>query len=330
MLRRLSFAALAASSLVLVPAAASAATEPRCIVGAHAGVPDAQARIATELVCDEVRKAGVPVVERDDEEGDPSGDIYRVQLQEFGRTTIVRLSLERDGRVLRTERLTVGSIDEITVVAPRLAGAVVDGKPIEETAHVDDLSRGETRKYEKKPGETFWSLGVAGMSIPGQGVAMAPAFGLGFFYEAPEFAVGAQLFGGGTTGNNNDVEASLYSFGIFGRYYFGKADTSAYVGGGLGYSGMSERQSTNVGGVSTSRSAEGSGVGLWGSLGVEFLRLHRVRLALEARLDVPFFSMTGSSYSYSYSPTNGSSTSSSSSSESHWAMPLSVGLTFAL
>lgn len=67
------------------------------------------------------------------------------------------------------------------------------------------------------------------------------------------------------------------------------------------------------------------------SVGVEFFRLHRVRLALEARVDLAFFSMSGSSYHYApYTGSPGTGYGSSTTSpDTQWSMPISVGLSFA-
>lgn len=327
---------LALGALLAAPAVASAAATPRCVVGAHAGVPDSEARVATGMVCDEVRKAGVPVVDADDDGGDASGDVYRVQLQHFGRTMIVRLSFERDGQVLRAERLTLAAIDEVPTVAPRLATAVVTGKPLEETAHVDDLSQGETRKYEKKAGETLWGVGLVGFGTLSGGGSVGPGIALSVMYETPTFGAGiGYTFGTTDTGSSGGAreELSQHALHVFGRYFLGRGDVSPYLGAGLGYTALESNYSDygSSGNYSTYtyRRLDGNGFGAFASVGLEMLRLHKVRLGIEARVDVPFYSLRGESSSGGGYATDGSYTQPTVTQESRWVMPVSLVATFS-
>ena len=70
--------------------------EPRpatavCLIGEHSGFPEADARTAALLVCDELRKQGISV-------GEPvyrapySASVYRVGLHRLGQKVLVRLS----------------------------------------------------------------------------------------------------------------------------------------------------------------------------------------------------------------------------------------------
>jgi outer membrane protein W len=329
---------LAAAALIAVPAVASAAATPRCVIGAHAGVSDNDARVATELVCDEVRKAGVPVVDADDDGGDVTGDVYRVQLQLFGRTTIVRLSHERDGQVVRAERMTLAAVDEVQTVAPRLATAVVTGKPLAETAHVDDLSAGETRKYEKKAGELLWGGGIAGFGSLNGGGGFGPGLTLSVMYETPELAAGVSyLYGtndtGGSDYNSTYEKLSMHSFQVFGRYFLGRGDVAPYFGAGLGYTSLDSSKYAN--GSSGAYSAydykhlEGNGFGGFASVGLEMLRLHKVRMAVEARVDVPFFALSGSTTSGAGYAVDGTYSSGTTSTERRWVMPVSIAASFS-
>jgi hypothetical protein len=315
-----------------IPAVASAAATPRCVIGAHAGISDNEARVATELVCDEVRKAGVPVVDADDDGGDVTGDVYRVQLQVFGRTTLVRLSFERDGQVVRAERMTLAAVDEVPTVAPRLATAVVTGKPLEDTAQVDNLSRGETRKYDKKSGETLFGIGVVGFAAFGEAGGIGPGISLSVMYETPDFGAGIGYQYGATTsggGGSDGSKVSMHAFHVFGRYFLGRGDVAPYLGAGLGYTAMEADYSSNSGGAYTSRYFDGSGFGAFASVGVEMLRLHKVRLGIEARVDVPFYTVRGETWlGGGYQP-DGSYVQPTATRDSRWVMPTSIVATFS-
>ena len=55
-----------------------------CLIGEHSGFPEADARTAALLVCDELRKQGIPVGEPVYRAPD-SASIYRVDLYRLGQ-----------------------------------------------------------------------------------------------------------------------------------------------------------------------------------------------------------------------------------------------------
>ena len=89
---------------------------------------------------------------------------------------------------------------------------------------------------------------------------------------------------------------TFFSLSIGGRYFFNKQNISPYAGGGLSIANASYQPKR------TSRSDEWSawsddtedddgGLGAYGVLGIELLRLSQSRLRLELRVDRPFFTL---------------------------------------
>ena len=103
----------------------------------------------------------------------------------------------------------------------------------------------------------------------------------------------------------DDSDAFRYgSWAIGGRYFFNKQNISPYAGGGLAI--------ITVGYEKDYYDSEGDfGLGIYGVVGVEALRLTQSRLNLELRIDRPFFTLPnqdimpitiGISFSRNYNP----------------------------
>ena len=130
--------------------------EPRpapavCLIGAHSGFPEADARTAALLVCDELRKQGISV-------GEPvyrapySASVYRVGLHRLGQKVLVRLSRENPIGTVRIERqLQLGNIEEMIPAAPRLVDALVHRKSLASTVDVESVVEQEARVLRKIP-----------------------------------------------------------------------------------------------------------------------------------------------------------------------------------
>ena len=99
---------------------------------------------------------------------------------------------------------------------------------------------------------------------------------------------------------------SFFAWSIGGRYFFNKRNISPYVGGGLAIVNTSYETKVRIGeriGLSffgekeewryydDYESESDSGLGAYGVVGIEALRLTESRLNLELRIDRPFFSL---------------------------------------
>lgn len=317
------FAALAASSLLVSsvafadepdpssvvppqPAPAVAAT-PRCVLGAHAGIADADASTASQIVCDEIFKLG------------PTGaSHYRVGLGKLGNVMILSVTVESaPGTIQDHKQLQLTGIEEVPVAAPRIAESVVHGTPLAQTQKVDNIVGDEARKPRKKSGSTHFALGLIGVMPPlSAGGSPAPGIDLEFSYESGSFAIGAGLRA--ANGGQDTAHVSYVALTVGGRYFLTDTDIAPYIGGGLAWTGLSAKTSDGT--------HDGSGLGAFTEIGVQALRTHRTHLTLGVRADLPFYSLRGSS-SYTSYQTSGY-TSSPSASLYYVPLTLNLGITF--
>lgn len=288
---------------------------PICLVGDHSGVPLSDAETAASLTCDALRGQGVsvgaPVVEASD-----ASEVYRVTLRRLGEMVILELRHENPvGTTLDSRTIQLASIEEVVVGGPRLAEALVQGLPIEETAAVGNLVGQETREPGQMAGSTFGGVGILGFGMIGTDIFAAPGVIGKFFYEATDWSVGGDaLMGGGSPSGDDDVFFFILSIGA--RYFFNEANTSFFAGGGFAWDTFVLSRGPDDG---SQRDGTSTGVGAYGEVGVEFMRMYSGRLIVNLRADIPFFSVEEQSTILS----------SGQELEDHWVMPISLGVTYA-
>ena len=289
-------------------AAAQADAPTVCLIGDHPGIPDSDAQTAALLVCDELRKQGISVTDPV-YEAPASASAYRLVLRRLGNKIIVRLSHENPiGSIITEQQLTLANIEEMIPAAPRLVNALIHGKPIDDTVDMETVTEQEARELRKISGESLWHLEIFGTFVPGTDIAAEPGYGWGWSYQTPSYAVGSDLrfaISGLDSNYENDSDAfGYFSWAIGGRYFLNKQNISPYVGGGLAL--------IAVGYEEDYYDSEGDfGLGAYGVVGIEALRLTQSRLNLELRIDRPFFSLPnqdimpitiGISFSRNYNP----------------------------
>ena len=290
----------AVSAPAIVPAPSAPPGDAACLLGEHDGIPRADARTSAALMCTALRDKGAKVrttpLEADQSLGFAAA--YRIALRPLGTLIVLHVSYEAPvGEELRSQRLRLGSIEEVPVAAPRVADALLFGKPLAETARVDNLVAEETRKSRKMSGETFFAVGVLGFAIPDQTWAGYGAFAR-FHYQTSAYAVG--IDGRIGTSTERDGDAHLFGLSVGGRYYLGDADVSAFLGGGLGVLWFGTNEYSN-GELNEFGYYEGegeidhagSGLAPFVEGGVELLRMHESRLDIGLRVDLPLFAIGG-------------------------------------
>ena len=305
----------------VVPIGAQDANAPTpttavCLIGDHPGIPESDAQTAALLVCDALRKQGISI--RDPVYEVPaSASVYRVVLRRLGEKIIVRLSHENPiGTIIIEQQLTLANIEEMIPAAPRLVEALVHGKPIDATADMENVTEQEARELRKISGESLWHIKIFGTFIPSTDIKAEPGYEFGWSYQTPSYAVGADLQTSGRdvfqeTGTTEIQDSggdsfSFFAWSIGGRYFFNKRNMSPYVGGGLAIVAVNyDTQVTDTveyrrhwyGDEWESRpygytdSADDTGLGIYGVVGIEMLRLTQSRLNLELRLDRPLFTL---------------------------------------
>ena len=297
--------------LLVIPAVVQAAdpapTIAVCLIGDHPGIPESDAQTAAMLVCDELRKQGISVSDPV-YEATASASAYRVVLRRLGEKIFVRLSHENPiGTIIIERQLTLANIEEMIPAAPRLADALVHNKPIDATVDMESVTEQEARELRKISGESLWNMGIFGTFIPGTDVAAEPGMEFGWSYETPSYAVGTEFrYSGPDDDDDANTTIAFFSWSIGGRYFFNKRNISPYVGGGLAIVDASyktkvrKREIIRPSFFDTEEkwryyddyeSEDDSGLGAYGVVGIEALRLTGSRLKLELRLDRPFFNL---------------------------------------
>lgn len=277
------------------PAAAPAPTSLRgmasCTLGDHGALDPVEARTATEVVCGELAKEGA------------AGD-HEVRFGRLGGRTVVTVS-GRDGQESR--RVTLTSLEEIQVAAPRIARAIASGAPIEETRTVDNVLGSETRMAKKQGGTMGLDAALFGTTTAGIGSEGSAGIALGLVYRSGRIALGSQGRLGGIGGQNHNA-----SLDAGARYYFSDGDVAPFAGGGVAISAIGVERDADG-------DLDGAGFGAYGAVGVELLRTHHTSLETSLRVDAPFYALHGYSYSRS-----------ASYAETAYVMPISlnVGLSF--
>ena len=282
--------------LLVIPAvvrAADPALVPAvCLIGDHPGIPESDAQTAALLVCDELRKQGISVTDPG-YEAPVSGYVYRVVLRRLGEKIVMRLSYENPiGAIIIERQIVLTNIVEMIPAAPRLVAALIHDKPINDTLDMETVTEQEA----------ILGIGIFSTFIPDTDIAAEPGYELGFSRETPSYAVGTEF-----RFSSSDVDEEYRNSFLFitssigGRYFFNKRNISPYAGGGLAFVIADYWE-----GYFYSDSDFGAGLGVYGVVGVEALRLTKYRLKLELRIDRPFFTF-----------------------ESQDIMPITVGISFS-
>lgn len=266
-----------------------------CLIGDHPGIAEADAQTSAMLVCDALRKHGISV-------SDPvydapaSASVYRIVLRRLGEKVFARLSQENPvGTVTIERQMLLANIEEMVSAAPRLVDALVHRKPIVTTVDMESVTEQEGRELRKVSGESLWHLGIFGTTIPGTDLIAEPGFEFGWSFETPAYGVVAEYrFTGGEERDRDNF--TFFSLSIGGRYFFNKQNISPYAGGGLSIANASyetitpKREQDRFSDEWVYSDSDG-GLGAYGVVGIELLRLTQSRLRLELRVDRPFFSL---------------------------------------
>ena len=303
-------------ALIVIPADASASAAAVCLIGDHPGIPESDALTAALLICDALRKHGISI-------SDPvyrapsSATVYHVVLRRLGAKIFVRLSHENpDGTIIGEHQMTLANIEEMIPAAPRLVDALLHQKSIDNTVDMESVTEHEARELRKISGESLWSMGIFGITMPGTDIAARPTLGFGWSFERPSFAAVTdfrfRIQEEGDLFEADDERFSFFSWSIGGKYFLNKHNISPYAGGGLAIVGVeyestkrvkkrkewfgSAERYTELWGeewewVDEYTSDGANGLGGYVSVGIEALRLTESRLKLELRVDRTFFKL---------------------------------------
>jgi hypothetical protein len=245
--------------LALVSAAASPAAGASAvvIVAEDGGFPPGTVKTVRSLAVTELRTLGIDVLEepraRDRE--------FVLRLGRLDQKVLITLEDLEPPRTTPDFAAShaASSIDEADVVVPRLVRAVLNREPFDKGARMPTVTAQESAPFRSRPGEGFFVIGVGLTPLGGS---------IGWSYEARAFRLGILAQGA-------DDGASF--FGVEGAWIPSDRSVSPYLGAGLG----------SVGGNG------GASLGTKLEVGVEFFRLHRVRMMAGVSAIIPFESRPG-------------------------------------
>lgn len=252
----------------------------QCALKQSAGVAQADAETAARLLCDELRK-----------EAGARG-AFEVTFGTLGKAVLVT-AMRSDSRFSVT--IQVDGLEELTLAAGRVAKALVQGQPFSSTERVDNLIRSEARESLSKKGSVKFSLGIADVETPGHG-ARGSGLVLGLTYNTPRVALPAEMRFGWDNEDYRGKQLRLFSVSVGGRAYLSTRDWSPFAGGGVGYLNLRVDQGDYLAAGAPYFSGERSGVVPYVEAGVELLRTHRGRVALQVRADLPTGSVRSARY----------------------------------
>ncbi len=296
---------------------------PTCGPAGIQGVYPAEAQTAVWIVCEEIRRRpGVPAAISPT---DPP-PVYRVGLLRLGQSVIMTVHAEAPvGTVRDSRQLQLSSIEEVPVAAPRLVEALWLGAPVASTRGVANLVGEETREYKKQHGEFLYGGGLVGMVLAGSEAGVQPGIDLRAGYESERFGIGLGFRFGTQDDYNAERSAGYGAFNVGGRYFLSDGNTGAFVGGGLAYSSIEVSRNE----LDRYESLDGSGIGAYGEVGVELLRLHSSRLAFDLRFETPFYQLEHDSYPSSvYDPATDSYVTQPRNDEKSYVVPIMAGLAY--
>lgn len=224
----LSFASLAVAQEPAAPAAEPPpSAQPRaggsgfaCRLGDSRGIPEADAATASFLMCRELSRASL------------DRGAFEVSVRPLGGAVIASVT-RLDTNESRTA--TLSSLSEIVVASSRLADALLQGKPLEDTRKVQTVLASEAAAPKAISGQRHIALHVIGMMPIGVGVFGAGA-GFGYLYEMPRWSVGGHLDIAGRGSSSSSTSASSFTSVAIGssvRRFFGDDDVAPFVGGGV-------------------------------------------------------------------------------------------------
>jgi hypothetical protein len=174
---------------------------------------------------------------------------------------------------------------------------------------------------------------VADVETPGFG-ARANGFSLGLQYATPRFSLPLEMRFAWDDDDYPapDTSVDLFSISVGGRAFLSTRNVSPFVGAGIGTLWLSASESEGGHQDYQSFYADETVVAPYVEVGVEALRLHRGRVALVVRADLPLSSLERPEMIYpGYDPRTGQPTGRDTvvPAESRYVAPVWIGLSVA-
>lgn len=278
----------------------------QCVLGDHADFDEADVRTSLDVVCNELAQRGA------------AGSPYEVRFGKLGGKILV-VVVER--RTQEQRRAVAQNMEEILVVAPRLAEAIVRKAAVKDGETVDNVLAQNAKPVVSKPLQAGAELGLTGMTAMGTDMSASGGVYLGLHFRRERWA----LVGHGRAGGIGSAEGKLgyAQLDVGGRYFLTDGDVAPFVGlgVGVGYFNVDRPARLSLGDLS------GSGFEASAELGVGILRTSHVGANLSLRADAPFFTLKSASSGGYYS--SSSSAPREPAVESRYVVPISLNVALA-
>lgn len=224
----------------------------------------------------------------------------------FGEKLLVAaVSVAPDG-TSESRRIVVDRVEDFDVAARRLAAALLEGRPVEKTVQLGDVTALETERARRRRGTGGLTLGL-GAVIPIEGTYAGNAAGLamqlGYWFEAKRFAIETTLGFRFSTDPGGDRRFFDVPLSLGGYYIAGLGDFAPYFGGGVGLAYLYEARpgTIRVGDVIVTEhpgelSDDGFAARAYARVGILILRTYRVRASVSLSYEAAFMDLNGRGY----------------------------------
>jgi len=195
-------------------------------------------------------------------------------------------------KVMDSHKMTVDKVEDLALVAERIAKAVAEGRSIEETAALGTVSAREVPPARRREGDRGLALNVAGIAPLVKSYADADfgvQVGISYWFETNDFVIEPRL-GFRFSTNWEPEDGGVFAevpLEIAGYYVFTRTDIAPFLGGSLGVRYAWEetvlRQTTGEVLKEESKdekSAHGWGFGGTVRAGVLLMRTYAMRVAI--------------------------------------------------
>ncbi len=295
-------------ALVMLAGASSVASaqQRRMVVArpTSIGVDPSAGDVFADLLRGELAKEGYAVIPTGNTPPEPCGDpvcgggvaqatqsdlAVVLNLSALGQRVIVRVTVvDFQGRPVFNDRASGDGLEDLDPLASRVAMAIAQNKPIEDTATVSTVTTAEAAEPKRR--KALFTTGVKmGMFIPmGDSYADAKVLadiGAVAMYELKTMAV---LFEADFKWATQDDDPDVLGFGadLGLRWFTSEADSCPYIGGGFGFRGVAVSPAGSFGSTESD-----SGLGGYFGGGMIFLRTSDIHIMFDARYDVNMFQL---------------------------------------
>ena len=224
-------------------------------------------------------------------------------INELGGTYIIAVTAVNVGEGIRSsQRMTVDQISDLSTAAGRLAGALVSGQDVSETAELGSVTRAEVQPERRREGYSGPTLRVGGVIPVGDGYANVQGgmlIDFVYWYETLDFAIAPKtgLRFDATDDGNDFIEIPLE---VQAYYLFSRGDFTpvAGLGGGMRFLSETRFQSVTHGEViktTTMDELEDSAFGfsLSASAGFMLFRTYSMSVSMLVDYNITFVELNG-------------------------------------